>query len=114
MKIVQHIPNMVDHAGRPPEAEGTWEEVRKVEWVDRWTRMELDGCGFRRFSRADDSLMAEYGEVASAESGELLPRTYWVVGRVRDAHEQEDFMALPVWVSSPPRDEDGTVGERWR
>ena len=84
MQLKQRIPNWADAS--PKVAEGSLAEVLDTDWVSEYKRgiMKKHGA-FVRFSRSNILLMAEY------EDG------FWPVGYVSDP--DEDFSALPVWVS---------------
>lgn len=89
MILTQRVPNFVD--SRPKKARGSLARILRARWVRRWSREGLDGVPFRRWSRSDDLLVAEYGE--REFDGETYPVRRTVVGRVEDP--DAEFMALP-------------------
>lgn len=91
MKIVQRIPNFVSYRGRTPTSSGSFEKIMKVKWVASWKSDTLDGHPFRRYSRKNDALIAEFGTIE--QEGEEFPAKWWVVGLVSDP--DEGFNALP-------------------
>ena len=84
IKLIEHVPNFVD--GYDPRIEN-FESVLDMlssDWLKEWTMEKLDGYPFRRFTRSDEDLLAEFGTVSHTKA-------WWVIGRVEPIEALDSF-----------------------